>query len=581
MICNKFIAAMLSLQLVLAYSLNIFHNIRPREELKNSYLDGDHAEALYRQLAFSKNNESLPNLVTMSIFGETQLGYYYTTVFVGNPPQRETLIVDTGSGITTFPCEACGSNCGTDHLNARFTPGSSYTSGMTQCGKTYDHFSCNHCEAEGCGFYIGYTEGSTLTGKYVTDDIRFGLEIEKLYAHQSKLSTENQIQLAEDYKVFGVIGCTTKETNLFYTQAADGILGLGSGTNTGNSPPNIVDYTNDEAAWAFSICFAHKGGYLTLGGYNTTYHDPTDHIHWVQKSIPHTYRIIVSEIKVGDQSLSGIGINYGNALVDSGTTLFYGPSSIIKAMDDSIKRFCSLNNSHCGGSQMESNRCFVINQNKHKSLSDYFATFPPLNFNLSGEIYTWEPSAYLHLGGKKEYCLLFQSFHGDSFIFGGVFMKNHDIIFDKKQDKIGFIKANCGAMLKQSEEYYSGYSPIDFVSLNYSNGTAIVEPITIARNGIQDYIWIIITGAALLGVLISLAIYYVKQNRLKRSVQQNQDYEQYNNVLEGVGGAATALKVIYHPALHAVVSDELNSSRNFFEDGEPIKPTSKRELFGI
>jgi len=36
------------------------------------------------------------------------------TVYVGTPPQRKSVIVDTGSHYTAFPCAGCN-NCGEEH----------------------------------------------------------------------------------------------------------------------------------------------------------------------------------------------------------------------------------------------------------------------------------------------------------------------------------------------------------------------------------------------------------------------------------------------------------------------------------
>ena len=46
----------------------------------------------------------------------------YVNLWVGSPVlQRQTVIVDTGSGIMAFPCRGCGSDCGGGyHTNAVF-----------------------------------------------------------------------------------------------------------------------------------------------------------------------------------------------------------------------------------------------------------------------------------------------------------------------------------------------------------------------------------------------------------------------------------------------------------------------------
>lgn len=38
--------------------------------------------------------------------------YFYATIYIGTPPRKFTVIVDTGSTITYVPCASCGSNCG-------------------------------------------------------------------------------------------------------------------------------------------------------------------------------------------------------------------------------------------------------------------------------------------------------------------------------------------------------------------------------------------------------------------------------------------------------------------------------------
>lgn len=56
----------------------------------------------------------LPNHV-IPLHGNTSLGYYYANIYIGSPPQKQSVIVDTGSGQLALPCEKCIS-CGKSHL---------------------------------------------------------------------------------------------------------------------------------------------------------------------------------------------------------------------------------------------------------------------------------------------------------------------------------------------------------------------------------------------------------------------------------------------------------------------------------
>ena len=66
-------------------------------------------------------------------------------------------------------------------------------------------------------------------------------------------------------------GCVTNETNLFYTQEADGILGLSS-TGRARIKP-IFDVLKDAQVTdkrEFALCLGSNGGKFSIGGYETS-----------------------------------------------------------------------------------------------------------------------------------------------------------------------------------------------------------------------------------------------------------------------------------------------------------------------
>lgn len=60
-------------------------------------------------------------------------GTHYVDVWVGTPPQRQTVIVDTGSGVTAFPCASCN-DCGESyHTDGYFVEADSSTFQKLDC----------------------------------------------------------------------------------------------------------------------------------------------------------------------------------------------------------------------------------------------------------------------------------------------------------------------------------------------------------------------------------------------------------------------------------------------------------------
>lgn len=96
-----------------------------------------------------------------------------------------------------------------------------------------------------------------------------------------KLSKFNE-KLKNDLKLKAEFGCTTKETGLFKSQYADGILGLDNGSTFISSMEND-NSLKSQKVFSFGLCFHKNGGIMSIDLRNKFYSD--DKITMLDKKI--------------------------------------------------------------------------------------------------------------------------------------------------------------------------------------------------------------------------------------------------------------------------------------------------------
>lgn len=262
---------------------------------------------------------------TIPVMGSDRLKYYYTNVYVGTPPQPQSVIIDTGSDYLAFPCSTClDGKCG-KHNNPPLNMQTNTTAKPVKCGEKIGNFTCGkYCNSGQCAFKRSYLEGSSLKGVVFRDLIGIVAPSGHQTGNAATKAHNPLVQKTQKFpQVEGLYGCTMAETGLFRTQLANGIMGLASKTNSNLTKPNFIDAlfsSQKSKSKNFSMCLGTNGGYLTFGGHNVNKHIAGEKIQITK----YTKNYMVP--------ITSIGVNAApnwkfkkpvQAMLDSGTTFTY------------------------------------------------------------------------------------------------------------------------------------------------------------------------------------------------------------------------------------------------------------------
>jgi hypothetical protein len=339
-------------------------------------------------------------------------GTHYVYVYVGSPPQRQSLIIDTGSYVTAFPCQGC-QQCGT-HTDEYFNQSASKSLVIPKC-----------LHNQLCQVSQSYVEGSSWHGYKAIDNFWVG---------------DSEFDLIPGAPAFSIpftFACQTSMTGLFRSQLADGILGLADVEDTLHNQLFLKNVTQTKV---FALCFRVGGGILSLGGVDQALHSHRVAYLKMVPQIGGSYGVSLQYIMFREKSGVNHTINEPAAklsgakgvLIDSGATDTYLPSSIASSFVQSFKK--------ASGIQFSSDN-FKLTEEDVNRMPDIIFGFLGVNNEILEVVMPM--SSYIESTGDDGYTFRIFLSEKDGTILGSNFLNNYNFIFDSENSRIGFARSTC------------------------------------------------------------------------------------------------------------------------------------------
>ncbi|KAG7340724.1 xylanase inhibitor [Nitzschia inconspicua] len=418
-------------------------------------------------------------------------GTHYVDAWVGTPPQRQTVIVDTGSGVTAFPCSGCN-DCGYPnyHTDAYFDEKSSKTFRKATCDQCSSRGQCNK-QTQECRIGMSYQEGSSWSAFEGIDNCYVGGFHDKAITQDDGGTEDLDPGHASAFAFPLQFGCQTRITGLFKTQLADGIMGM---ENASSSFWHQMYKAKKIDNKSFSLCYSRpqaasrqgtEAGAMTLGGTERRLHDTpmvfttvkgaesstgffSVHVRafFMREGKGGEGALAIKDVKKGKARVINLNraesiLNVGGVIVDSGTTDTYWNSKIKAALKDTFKQLTDGQN---------------WGHDKINMSAEVLATLPTILIQLNGdtemnkqvakEFGNGDPNQVPGLVGDLDpdhpYDVLlaipashymecengvcvnrFYATEGSGSVLGANSMMGHDILFDAEHGRIGWAESTC------------------------------------------------------------------------------------------------------------------------------------------
>ena len=367
--------------------------------------------------------------------------YYYTTLYIGPNRIKQTYVIDTGSSIMSSPCAEC-KDCGPQKRNYfyeinKMTKKNKPLKCDSKICKMVPATNCKYKKdkdenKKSCSYDVKSNAGDGMKGYYLNDIVYF--------EEDHNLTNPLHRQFYRSYAM--PIGCTTGEYGKYKELNADGIMGVNNNEKSMISLLYNLKIINRDI---FSLCFGLRGGYMSLGEIDTTYHK-SKVINYVPLLTSDEFYIIkLKGISIGDSKK--IIESKSDAIVDTGNTISYFPPNLYKPLIKGFDSFCKQDGK-CGEFKYDPELGYCASFKDRETLFNaIYEHWPNITLQLAKDKeYIWKPIHYYYYylkDDQRKACLGFNSHKSQNIILGTNFIHGHDIIFDRTNKKLGFVQADC------------------------------------------------------------------------------------------------------------------------------------------